>query len=67
MSSSPAGGLCLPAGKHLGILTFFKHKSKKNGQKRTFFGSPEFFDLSRVLVCFSWWDIEELGVLFDYF
>jgi hypothetical protein len=24
MSSSPAGGLCLPAGKHAGILTFFK-------------------------------------------
>ena len=23
---SPTGGLCVPAGKHAGILTFFKHK-----------------------------------------
>jgi len=39
MSSSPAGGLCLPAGKHTGILTLLQTiVNKKNGQKATFFG-----------------------------
>ena len=28
---------------------------------------PEFVDLSRVYVRFTWWDIEGLGVLFDSF
>ncbi|HUU16885.1 MAG TPA: hypothetical protein VMW72_07045 [Sedimentisphaerales bacterium] len=27
------GGLCLPAGKQKGIITFFKHKSKKTAKK----------------------------------
>jgi hypothetical protein len=39
MSSSPTGGLCLPAGKHAGILTFFKHKSTKKRPKNNFFWS----------------------------
>ncbi len=38
MSSLPAGGLCLPAGKHTGILTFFKHKSTKKAKKTPFLG-----------------------------
>jgi len=29
MSSSPAGGLCLPAGKHAGILTYYQIYSTK--------------------------------------
>jgi len=34
---SPTGGLCLPAGKHVGILTFFKHKSTKKTAKKVLF------------------------------
>jgi len=34
-----AGVLCLPSGKHTGILTFFKHKSTKKRPKKNFFWS----------------------------
>ncbi len=38
MSSSPIGGLCLPTGKHAGILTYIQTQSQqKNDQKSTFF------------------------------
>jgi len=36
---SPAGGLCLPAGKHTGILTIFQTLiNKKMDKKQLFFG-----------------------------
>jgi len=38
---SPAGGLRLPADKHISNLTDFQTLvNKKIGQKRTFFGHP---------------------------
>jgi len=40
MSSSPAGGLCLPAGKHTGILTYYQILSTKKWPKKNFFWSP---------------------------
>jgi len=40
MSSSPAGGLCLPAGKHVGILTYFQTISNK---KMVLLGKITFF------------------------
>jgi len=37
----PTGGLCLPIGKHKGILTQFQTKvNKKTAKKRFFFGCP---------------------------
>jgi hypothetical protein len=46
MSSSPAGVLRLPAGKHAGILTEFQTKvNKKIGQKWIFLGH-EFYILN---------------------
>jgi len=41
MSSSPAGGSCLPTGKHTGILTLFQTLvNKKTVKKQLFFGCP---------------------------
>jgi hypothetical protein len=37
MSSSPAGGLCLSFGKHVGILTYFQTMSTKKWPKKHFF------------------------------
>jgi len=37
MSSSPTGGLCLPSGKHTGILTYFQTMSTKKRPKKNFF------------------------------
>ena len=37
MSSSPAGGLRLPTGKHAGILTYIQTMSTKKRPKRNFF------------------------------
>jgi len=38
MSSSPTGGLRLPAGKHIGMLTDFQTKVNKKIKKSVFFG-----------------------------
>jgi len=35
--SSPAGGLCLPAGKHTGILIYYQTIVNKKTTKKTFF------------------------------
>jgi hypothetical protein len=40
MSSSPTGGLRLPAGKHAGILTDFQTKDNKKINKSDLFGPP---------------------------
>ena len=37
MSSLPTGGLCYPAGKHTGILTYFQTMSTKKWPKKHFF------------------------------
>jgi len=37
MSSSPTGGLCLPAGKHVGILTVFQTIVNKKMTKKALF------------------------------
>jgi len=37
MSSSPADGLCLPAGKHVGILIYLQTMSTKKRIKKHFF------------------------------
>jgi len=37
MSSAPTGGLCLPTGKHMGILTIFQTKVKRKTKKSSFF------------------------------
>jgi len=39
--------------------------TKKTAKNVLFLGSPEFVDLSRVYVRFSWWDIGGLSVLFE--
>jgi len=42
MSSSPTGGLCLPAGKHASILKYFQTKINKKTAKNVLFLSPFF-------------------------
>jgi len=37
MSSSPTGGLCLPAGKHTDILKYYQTMSTKKWTKSNFF------------------------------
>jgi len=41
MSSSPTGGLCLPAGKHMGILIYFQTMSTKKTNKKALFLDAE--------------------------
>jgi len=40
MSSSPAGGLCLPSGKHAGILTYYQIIINKKITKQALFLVP---------------------------
>jgi len=37
MSSSPTGGLCLPAGKHARIITYYQTEVKRKWPKMNFF------------------------------
>ena len=49
MSSSPTGGLCLPAGKHTGILTQYQTQSTKKWTKSNFFLAALFLSEIRTL------------------
>jgi hypothetical protein len=49
MPSSPTGGLCLPTGKHAGILTLFQTIVNKKMDKKHFFLAALFHSEIRTL------------------
>ena len=57
MSSIACWRFMLACWQTQAYYNILSNNSQKKRPKKHFFGLTEFFDLSRVLVCFSWWYI----------